>query len=139
MVGGVILASGLRNLAPGIAEGLSQVFERLLVRLRSGSCKVEEESNRRLAESTCETSSGNFRNPRNLLTGQTPSSNCGLGRAFGCEPNGSVPSLTARSQKCRLTQPPTTFSSARNPNELLRFYDGASWHCRHGGNVLSPQ
>ena len=45
----------------------------------------------------------------------------------------------ARNQKCRLIQPRTTFSSVRNPNALLRFHDGASWHCRHGGNVLSPQ
>jgi hypothetical protein len=74
-----------------------------------------------------------------MLTRQARSSNCGLGRAFGREPNGSVRSLTARSQKRRLTQPLTTFSSARNPNALLRCYDDASWHCRHGGNVLSPQ
>jgi hypothetical protein len=79
------------------------------------------------------------RSPAHLLTKQARSSNCGLGRAFGREPNGSVRSLTARNQKRRLTQPLTTFSSARNPNTLLRCYDGASWHCRHGGNVLSPQ
>jgi hypothetical protein len=39
----------------------------------------------------------------------------------------------------RLMQLLPTFSSVRNPNALLRFYGGTSWHCRHGGNVLSPQ
>jgi hypothetical protein len=59
MIGGVILARGLTISAPGIAEGLSQVFEKLLVRLRSGSCRLEEQSNRRPTESAYEASSGN--------------------------------------------------------------------------------
>jgi len=111
---------------------------KLQIRIVAGFAEVIQGEALLFAEARFELTTG-ARREAPLLTRQARSSSCGLGRAFGHEPKGSVRPLTARGWQCQLIQPLKTFPLIQNRKVLLRFYDAACLLCTHCRNALSPQ